>query len=73
MIGSAASTLALVGSLFAAQASAQETSSVSSSQNVPKFRYGTPNANAEGVVGANKNGPTNPDQPSLNTPINQSE
>lgn len=36
-----------------------------------KFTYGTPNANLAGVVGANKNGPTNPDTPKLGTPINQ--
>lgn len=55
--------LAVAGSFF----------SGASAQNVPKFQYGTPNANAPGVVGANSNGPTNPKQPSLNTPINQSE
>ena len=40
-------------------------------QDVPKFEYGTPNPNMAGVKGANSNGPTNPDMPSLNTPINQ--
>lgn len=36
------------------------------------FQYGTPSHNYLGVQGRGSNGPTNPDQPSLNTPINQS-
>ncbi len=55
-------TLALAGASF---------SSVLAQSNVPKFQYGTPNPYAPGVRGANRNGPTNPAQPSLNTPINQ--
>lgn len=39
--------------------------------NVPKFQFGTPSATAPGVVGKNKNGPTNPDAAQMNTPINQ--
>lgn len=42
-----------------------------SAQSVPPFRYGTPSANYPGVKGTNKNGPTNPSSPQLNTPINQ--
>ncbi|CAO1629330.1 unnamed protein product [Sympodiomycopsis kandeliae] len=66
------SAFAVAGALFAAGfASAQDTQSAAGSNNVPKFQYGTPNPNAPGVVGANKNGPTNPKAPSMNTPINQ--
>ncbi|CDR98855.1 uncharacterized protein SPSC_04458 [Sporisorium scitamineum] len=50
---------------LAAGASAQSTS------NPPPFRYGTPSANYPGVRGTNRNGPTNPSTPQLNTPINQ--
>ena len=39
--------------------------------NPPKFDYGTANPNYPGVKGANSNGPTNPDAPMMNTPINQ--
>lgn len=42
-----------------------------SAQTVAKFEYGTPSNTAVGVRGRNANGPTNPSQPSLNTPINQ--
>ncbi|GAC77027.1 hypothetical protein PANT_24c00009 [Moesziomyces antarcticus T-34] len=42
-----------------------------SAQSVPAFRYGTPSANYPGVKGTNRNGPTNPSAPQLNTPINQ--
>lgn len=62
--GVAAAALALAGSLF---------SGVAAQSNLPKFQYGTPNANAPGVVAVDANGPTNPKAPSLNTPINQSE
>ncbi len=42
-----------------------------SAQSVPAFRYGTPSTTYPGVRGTNRNGPTNPDSPQLNTPINQ--
>lgn len=71
---SKSTALALAGALLTAGfASAQGTQSAAASNDVPKFQYGTPNPNAPGVVSANKNGPTNPKAPSLNTPINQSE
>ncbi|KAN0065948.1 hypothetical protein ACQY0O_001082 [Thecaphora frezii] len=38
---------------------------------VPAFKYGTPNANANGVKSKGSNGPTNPSKPSLGTPVNQ--
>lgn len=44
---------------------------VSAQAPVPPFRYGTPNPNAPGVRGVNRNGPTNPSTPQLNTPVNQ--
>ncbi|KAJ1021921.1 hypothetical protein NDA16_003683 [Ustilago loliicola] len=44
---------------------------VSAQSSVPPFRYGTPNPNAPGVKGTNRNGPTNPSSPQLNTPVNQ--
>ncbi|KAN0062334.1 hypothetical protein ACQY0O_005216 [Thecaphora frezii] len=56
--------VAVVATLLAAAAGA-------TAQTVERFKYGTPNPNAPGVKGANKNGPTNPSKPSLNTPINQ--
>lgn len=36
-----------------------------------KFTYGTPSADAAGVVSQSANGPTNPKAPSLGTAINQ--
>ncbi|SPO31479.1 uncharacterized protein UTRI_06609 [Ustilago trichophora] len=42
-----------------------------SAQSPPPFRYGTPSPNYPGVRGTNRNGPTNPSTPQLNTPINQ--
>lgn len=42
-----------------------------SAQSPPPFKYGTPSATYPGVKGTNKNGPTNPSSPQLNTPINQ--
>ncbi|EST06764.2 hypothetical protein PSEUBRA_003746 [Kalmanozyma brasiliensis GHG001] len=44
---------------------------VSAQSSVPPFRYGTPSASFPGVRGTNRNGPTNPSAPQLNTPINQ--
>lgn len=38
----------------------------------PPFSYGTPSNSFWGVQGRGKNGPTNPQEPSLNTPVNQS-
>lgn len=65
-------TLALVGALSLATATtAQEKVAATGSSDVPAFQYGTPDPNMVGVVGRNKNGPTNPDTPKLNTPINQ--
>lgn len=37
----------------------------------PKFTYGTPQHDYPGVVAKGKNGPTNPNKPKLNTPVNQ--
>lgn len=42
-----------------------------SAQSPPAFRYGNPSPNYPGVKGTNRNGPTNPSTPQLNTPINQ--
>jgi len=42
-----------------------------SAQSVAKFEYGTASNTAYGVRGRNANGPTNPDAPSLGTPVNQ--
>ncbi|KIS65782.1 uncharacterized protein UMAG_06162 [Mycosarcoma maydis] len=42
-----------------------------SAQSVAPFSYGTPSPNYPGVKGTNRNGPTNPSSPQLNTPINQ--
>ncbi|SPO46740.1 uncharacterized protein PSANT_04426 [Moesziomyces antarcticus] len=40
-------------------------------QSVPAFTYGTASADYPGVKSTNRNGPTNPASPQLNTPINQ--
>ncbi|KAJ1033817.1 hypothetical protein NDA16_000027 [Ustilago loliicola] len=42
-----------------------------SAQSVPAFNYGTANPDYPGVKSTNRNGPTNPQSPQLNTPINQ--
>lgn len=42
-----------------------------SAQSVAPFSYGTPSPDYPGVKGTNRNGPTNPSSPQLNTPINQ--
>ncbi|SPO28765.1 uncharacterized protein UTRI_04643 [Ustilago trichophora] len=52
-------------------ASALAVSAQSTSSNPPPFQYGTPNPDAPGVKSTNRNGPTNPTAPQLNTPINQ--
>ncbi|WFD33833.1 hypothetical protein MCUN1_000653 [Malassezia cuniculi] len=47
-------------------------SQVKDSHDTPKFTYGTPDPNYPGVVATGPNGPTNPNKPTLNTPVNQS-
>ncbi|KAJ9473825.1 Macrophage activating glycoprotein [Pseudozyma hubeiensis] len=44
---------------------------VTAQSSVPAFTYGTANPDYPGVKSTNKNGPTNPSAPQLNTPINQ--
>ena len=53
------------------QASGSSKSSSSASSNVPKFTYGEPNPDYPGVKAKGPNGPTNPKEPKLDTPINQ--
>lgn len=62
MISSIISSIAL-GSLALSQVSAQSS--------VPAFNYGTPSTSANGVVAQGSMGPTNPAEPMLGTPINQ--
>lgn len=62
--------------LLPRQASASAAASSAAAMNdapndSPKFEFGTPDASYPGVVAQNKNGPTNPDKPSLHTAINQ--
>ena len=65
--------------LLPRQASASSSSAAASSaaalnnapNDSPKFDFGTPDPNYPGVVAQEKNGPTNPSKPKLNTPINQ--
>lgn len=45
--------------------------SAASGSAVPKFTYSPPNHSFPGVQATGKNGPTNPDKPSLHTPVNQ--
>jgi len=47
------------------------TNVVAQDANPPKFDFGKADPNAFGVVSRNSNGPTNPDGPQMNTPINQ--
>ncbi|KAL4399893.1 hypothetical protein ACI68E_002802 [Malassezia pachydermatis] len=54
----------------AASVSAQA-AQASSSTPSPPFQYGNPSPDYPGVVATNPNGPTNPDKPTVNTPINQ--
>ncbi|GAC95032.1 macrophage activating glycoprotein [Pseudozyma hubeiensis SY62] len=58
-------------SVVAASAALAALAAGVSAQSVPAFRYGTPSASYPGVRGTNKNGPTNPSAPQLNTAINQ--
>ncbi|PWN51855.1 hypothetical protein IE53DRAFT_385780 [Violaceomyces palustris] len=62
MFSRTSATAALVASLALAGVQAQS---------VPKFNFGTASADYPGVKSTQRNGPTNPSAPMLNTPINQ--
>lgn len=57
---------------LSSSATSSSSTGVWSTASPAPFEYGTPSNTYWGVQGRGKNGPTNPQTPSLNTPVNQS-